>query len=238
MSTDYSILHIYTEHPDHGLYVIARFYEGDIGVTGGGAGWQSVQRPQMDPITAWRGPTDSYTMEIPLIFDVLDQKGADIEVRCRTFERMYGALEQNGGQPPLLILNANGALPNDVYNFPPLRWVISEPPTWGEQLRNDSGRRVSQVITAKFMHYVAYDEFTRTKSAAKALAPHTTIAKGGDTYNKIAARFLKNYGGVKWGNRLARFNGARDGASRPQPGQIVKLPSVTQIKDWGRTPRR
>lgn len=238
-ATDFSLLRIYTENPHDGLYVVGRVYDGTINITGGGGGWQSVQIPLKHPKSVWRGATDVYTMEVPLIFDVLDQDGADIEARCRAFEKMYGALvDDSAGQPPLLVLNANGAIPNDVYNFPPLRWVIPEPPTWGEQLRNSNGRRVRQIITAKFMKYSAYDELSRSKSAQNARPANTTTARGGDTYNKIAARALKQYGGLRWGNRLAQLNGARDGAAKLQPGQLVKLPTASDIKVWEHSPRR
>lgn len=235
--TDYSILHVYTEQPN-GLRFISRFYDGTINVTGGGAGWQAVQRPQRAPITAWRGPTDSYTMEIPLILDTLDQKHADVEGRCRTIEKMSGTLVSGFVQPPVLILDANGALQNDVYNFPPLRWVIPEPPVWGEQLRRrDDGKRVRQLVTIKFMLYTAYDSLSRSKSV-KVSSGHSTTARAGDTYRKIAARELKHYGGIRWANRLAQLNGARDGASKPLKGQVILLPTVEQIKLWERTPRR
>jgi hypothetical protein len=235
----FNTLQVYTEFPDNGLYFIALFGEGTVKITGGGGGWQSVQRPQDNPITAWRGPTDSYCMEIPLIFNNFTNGKGDVEGACRTLEKMYGALETTSGQPPLLILNANGALPNDVYNFPPLRWVIPDPPDYGEAIRDEvTGKRLRQIVTVKFMHYVAYDEFTRSQSNNQHGTPNTTIVKGGETYNKIAARALKKYGGAKLGNRLAHLNGARDGAVKPKPGQTIKLPTAAQAKSWAHSPRR
>lgn len=235
--TDYSILHVYTEQAG-GLRFISRFYEGDINITGGGGGWVSVQRPQRNPDTSWRGPTDAYAMEIPLILDTLGQKEADVEGRCRTIEKMAGQLVGAYQQPPVLILDANGALQNDVYNFPPLRWIIPDPPVWGEQLRRRSdGKRVRQCVTIKFQLYTAYDSIARTNEH-HVPSSHSVIAKAGDTYKKIAARELKQYGGIRWANRLAQLNGARDGASKPLKGQVILLPSTEQIKLWERTPRR
>lgn len=237
--TNFAKLWVYTE--DKSLQFQSLVGEGTINITGGGGGWQSVTRPQNDPVTVWRGPTDAYTMEIPLIldvFDAADHLGWDVEGRSRTLEQMCGALTSPVRQPPLLVLNANGGIPNDVYNFPPLRWVIPEPPVYGDQLRNESGRRVQQMVTVKFMKYTAYDELTRSKSAQQAKPNNTTVARGGDTYNKIAARALKQYGGVRWGNRLAQFNGAKDGAAKPQPGQLVRLPTAQDIKQWQSSSRR
>jgi hypothetical protein len=236
--TNYSILHVYTENPHNGLQFISRVYEGTINITGGSGGWQSVPRPLNDPVSVWRGPQTVYTMEIPLVFDVYDQPGADIEDRCRTLELMCGTHTSPVAQPPLLVLNANGGIPNDVYNFPPLRWVVPDDPVWGDQLRNENGRRSRQVVTVKFMKYAAYDELTRSKNAQQSKPNNTTVARGGDTFNKIAARDLKQYGGVRWGNRLAQLNGARDGAAKPQPGQLVRLPTTQDIKQWQSTARR
>jgi nucleoid-associated protein YgaU len=234
--TDYSLLHVYEENQP-GLFITFRMYEGDHKITGGGAGWSSVQRPQKHPLTAWRGDTDQYCMEIPLIMDTFSTSGSTVERDCRQLERMYGALTSPASQPPLLILNANGALQNDVYHFPPLRWIIPEPPTWGEQTRRN-GQRVRQIVTVKFMVYAAYDEFTRQKSQNTNKVASQVIVRAGDTYSSIAARYLKAYGGARWANYLAHFNGAKDGASHPLPGQTVKLPSSAQVKQWESSPRR
>jgi hypothetical protein len=236
---NYTKLWVYTE--DAQLKFDSLVAEGTINITGGGGGWESVAIPQDSPISVWRGAQAVYTMEIPLVFDVIDAPDSlnwDVEDRCRTLEQMYGALTSPATQPPVLILNANGAIPNDVYNFPPLRWVISEPPTWGDQLRDSNGRRVQQFVTVKFMKYSPYDELTRNKSVRNAQPSHTVIAKGNDTYNKIAARSLKHDGGIKWGNRLAQLNGAKDGAAKVLPGTLVKLPTASQIKTWQHSSRR
>lgn len=238
--TDYSLLNVYTEQPAAGLSITFRIGDGTINVTGGSGGLLAVPRPQDNPLTAWRGPQDAYVMEIPLVMHIgnYQTQPSDIEDDCRTLERMCGALVSPAQQPPLLVLNAGGALQNDVVNFPPLRWVISDSPTWGEQWRNGSGRRYCQMVTVKFMNYVAYDELTRSKSAGQSQAANQTIAKTGDTYKSIAARALAQYGGIKWANRLAQLNGARDGAATLQKGQVVKLPTLAMIQQWGKTPRR
>jgi hypothetical protein len=233
--TDYTFVRIYDEYTN-GLVITARLYEGDINISGSGGGWTAVQRPQRDPLTAWRGGTDSYTMEIPLLFDTLTS-GGNVEGQCRTLEKMAGVLTSAFVQPPILIVNAHGALANDYVNFPALRWIIPEPPVWGEQLRGMDGKRVRQVVTVKLMHYTAYDKLSRDKTHT-APSNRTVKAKTGDTYNKIAARELKAYGGIRWGNRLAQLNGSRDGAAKPLAGREVKLPTVAQIKLWERTPRR
>lgn len=239
MSTDFSLLKVYTETPHEGLSVTFRFYTEPPDISGGGGGWQAVQRPQDSVVTSWRGPTDGYTMSLNLIMDTFTSKsGKDIESDCRTLEKMYGALVSPVVQPPLLILDANGALQNDVYNFPPLRWVISDPPTYADVLRV-KGRRVRQVVTIKFLKYTAYDELTRSKDTSQGQALNTFKASSQvNTFKKAAAKYLKASGGARWANYLAQLNGVRDGTAFILPGRTYKLPTSQQIADWKKQPRR
>lgn len=247
----YGQIWIYTEENPPKLLVYGYIGDGQINITGGGGGWESVAIPQDSPVSVWRGSQNVYEIEIPIMFDTYDKivgntvidgkvvyQNYDVESQCRTLEQMYGALTNPVTEPPLLIINAAGAIPNDVYNFPPLRWVISEEPQWGEQLRNDQGRRTRQAVTVKFMKYSPYDAIGKGASAKGAQPAHTTIAKANETYNKIAARALKNSGGVRWGNRLAQLNGAKDGAALARAGVFVKLPTAAQLNAWKHSSRR
>jgi len=235
---DHSLLQIYTEDPRSDIVLLARFGDGTITTTGGGGGWVAVPRPQKKTITVWRGPQDGYQHEIPLVFDTWGNTVKPIEQEMGFLEEASGVDMFNNTQPPTLILNAGGALPHDVIHSPQLRWIIPEEPVWGEAIRRrDTGDRVRQLVTVKFMVFTAADELTRSTP------PHVSsktlyIAKKGDTYTKIAARLLKNEGGARWGNRLAQLNGARDGASSPKVGQSVKIPTSEQVKQWKQTPRR
>jgi hypothetical protein len=239
MRADYSLLTVRAAPPATGMSVTFKFYTEAPNVSGGGGGWQAVPRPQQNTVTAWRGAQDAYCMELNLILDTFTSRsGEDVEVDCRTLEKMCGVLTSPVSQPPLLILDANGALQNDVYNFPPLRWVISDPPTYGEVNRNAKGRRIRQAVTVKFMQYVAYDELTRTKTTASQGAPANTFiaTQGIDTYKKAAARYLKS---TKWASRLAQLNDPKANAStKLVPGGRYKLPNAEQLKDWAKTPRR
>lgn len=250
MSTDYSLLKVYTDsssgYADNrsgGLAITFRFYQNAPNISGGGGGWESVQRPQNSATTAWRGPTDVYTMELDLLMDTFTagpgDKKKDIEADCRTLELMYGALTSPVAQPPLLILDANGSLQNDVYNFPSLRWVIAEPPAYADVLRNGSGRRVRQAVTVKFMHYVAYDALTRSKNLVSQndRAHQFQATKSINTFRKAAAHYspMRN---ARWGTRLAHLNGKRDATANLLPGRWYKLPTQAQFKDWNKTSRR
>lgn len=235
-SPDFSILQFYPEDASSNISLRAYFGEGTITTTGGGAGWVAVPRPQKKVITVWRGPQDAYTHEIPLIFDTWSTTGQSIEDQMGDLEQVSGVDTFVNEQPPLLILNAGGALPHDVAHSPQLRWVIPEEPVWGEAIRIGS-ERVRQLVTVKFMAFNQADELSRT--VPKQVTSKTTyIAKKGDTYRRIAAKELKNDGGARWANRLAVLNGARDGASSPKVGQTVKIPTPAEVKTWGQKPRR
>lgn len=231
---DYSWFEIYTVSPDDGLYIRAQFDEGTIERSGGGGGWKSVMRPQRRPLTAYVGPDTSFTYRIPLVFDGY-RRGNSMLPQLRDLEKMAGVMVPGDPKPPLLIINANGALEHDVFHEPGNRWVIPEMPTYGDQLLNDEGHIVQMHIKVPLMLHTADDRLSRAKQVARA---KYVTARSGDTYNKIAARALKAYGGQRWGNRLAHLNGARDGASRPHVGQLVRIPTAAQVESWRRTPRR
>lgn len=233
---DYSLLSIYTELP--GLSLTARFYTDAPAPKGGSGGYTAVPRPLDSAVTAWTGFTDSYTMPLNIILDSYTASPArDVEADINTLEKMAGTFTRS--EPPLLILNAGGALQHDVVNRPKARWVVNDSPDWGEVLRNAQGRRVRQVVTVPFMLYVPYDALSRTKSTADSAPRNTFMATAAvDTFKKAAAHYLNSYGGAKWANRLAQLNGARDGAAKLKLGQRYTLPTVTQIKSWEKTPRR
>jgi hypothetical protein len=234
--TDYSLLKVYTELP--GLSLTARFYQDPPDVEGGAGGYEAVPRPQSNAVTAWRGFSDGFTMSLNLILDSYAARPPrDIENDCGVLDKMAGALGRT--QPPLLILDAGGALQHDVVNRPAARWVISDPPAYADVLRNADGRRVRQVVTVKFMLYIAYDGLSRTVDVSR-IAPKNTfiVTSSIPTFKAAAAKYLKSYGGAKWGNRLAQLNGLRDGTATLPPGQRFKLPTPAQVKAWEKTPRR
>lgn len=230
------VLTVYTETP--GLLLNARFYQEAPQQTGGSGGFVAVQRPEDGPVTAWRGFQDGFTFSLNLIMDSYTARPArNIEADCLALDKMAGLFGHE--QPPLLILNAGGALQYDYVNRPTARWVISDPPDYADVYRDSNGQRIRQVATVKFMLYVAYDAFSRTKSTARNAPKNTFVATTQvDTFKTASARYLKSYGGHRWANRLAQLNGYRDGMAKLPLGQRFKLPTVAQIKDWERTPRR
>ena len=234
--TDFSLLSIYTELP--GLSLTARFYTDPPAPKGGSGGFTAVPRPLDSAVTAWTGFQDGYTMPLNIVLDSYTARPArDIERDVTTLEKMAGTLGRS--EPPLLILNAGGALQHDVVNRPKARWVIASDPDWGDVLRNEHGRRVRQVVTVPFMLYVPYDALSRTKSTNDHAPRNTFLATGTvDTFKKAAAKYLNSYGGAKWANRLAQLNYARDGAAKLEIGRRYMLPTPAQIKSWEKTPRR
>lgn len=250
MSTDYSLLHVYTQRGGpKGDSITFRFYQDPPNISGGGGGFQAVQRLQNAAIVAWRGPSDAYTMELNLIMDAyasLPPKGRargwqapDIEADCRTLDKFSGTFVHPVTQPPLLVLDANGALQNDYYHMPSALWVIPEQPTFSDVLRNSKGMRTRQVVTVKFMHYLGYDELTRNKniSAQNDHSHQFETTPKVNTFKKAAAHYapMRN---AKWGMRLAQLNGKRDPTAKLMPGRWYKLPTQAQFNDWQKTSRR
>lgn len=233
---DFSWIEVYSEIPSDNLIFRARLGEEPIKQSGGGAGWNSVQRPQKRPLVVRRGPTTAFTLTIPIVFDGYTEVRS-VESDIRALEKMAGINVDGDPEPPLLVINGNGAIPWDVFAYPQGRWVVDDTQLdWGEALRHATrGFRMRQLVTVPFMLYTADDQLSRSKQVASA---RYTTARAGDTFAKVAARDLKQYGGARLGNRLAQFNGKRDGAQKLEPGQLVKLPTAAQVQDWLRKPRR
>ncbi len=231
----YQTLSIYPLDADINIRLNAWFGDGTINTTGGGAGWVAVPRPQNKVITAWRGPQDGFQHEIPLIFDAW-QSGQSLETQMGNLEQLAGVDMFELTRPPLLIIDANGALPHDYVHSPQLNWIIPEEPVWGESIRV-KGERVRQLVTVKFMAYTQVDDLSRS-TPRKVSTKYVYTAKQGDTYKSIAARKLKSDGGARWANRLAQLNGHRDGSAQVGAGQQVKLPTPDELRKWKQTTRR
>lgn len=231
---DYSWIEIYSPAVDSSLYIKGQFGPGEVKQSGGGGGWKSVPRPLRRPLTPYLGPQDSFTYEIPIMFNGW-RKGNSMVPQLKTLEKMAGILQPGDPTPPLLIINAQGSLMHDVYHEPGNRWVIPETPTIDSQALDRDGNVVQFFATVQFMIYTADDRLARAKQVSKA---HYAVARAGDTFNRVAARELKKHGGARWGNRLAQLNHARDGAVKLKVGVLVRLPTPDQIKSWERSPRR
>ncbi len=235
--TDYGYVAIYPQDPHRGSPLVVRYDQGTIAPTGGGTGWVPKPRPYRRPLTVWLGPQAPYSFPLPLLFDGWDS-GDSQEADIRALEIWAGVNVAHDPEPPTLIIDAGGALPHDFVNAPQNLWVISDITT-GDALRDpQTGERLRQSITPTFMLY--------TQDAALARLPGKNIgsgrsvkAKAGDTYNKIASRYLRPYGGAKLGSRLSTFNGQRGGGGKTLgPGQIVKIPPASTLEQWKRGARR
>jgi hypothetical protein len=238
--TDFSFMEFYPEdHVFEGrvLRVRARYGTGGtnaIDTKGGGANWEDVEIPYQEPLTVWRAPKEAYGHRIPLVLDGL-ANGTDVEDACEMVELMAGVL--NGTppiEPPQLILNGYGAIPHDYVRDPSLRWIIPQPPEWGEAIRRDSdGARVQQEFTVTFKVWRSDPTLQRTTSPPqKGRIYH---ARHGDTFEAIAVRVLKH---ANWGTRLANFNGSHNAREHLFPGQEVRLPDRSEERIWARTRRR
>jgi hypothetical protein len=209
---------------------------GFIETKGGGGYWEEITRPYLQPLTVWRGAKEAYQHKIPLL---LDGWSDDNYIRPAIAEvnEMAGVL--NGDEePPLLLINGSGTVPHDVTHSPNLRWVIKEPPEWGEPTITERGVWVRQAFTVTFMvHNSDLTQRLERNSAAK--RPHAR-AKAGDTFEAIAAR-PRDKGGLgkaKWGTRLANLNGRQHAHEHLHTGQEVLLPTKQEEAEWERTRRR
>lgn len=226
---------------DPPLLLNAQFAEGGP-VPVWSTGWAVVQRPRRRSITEWQG-TDPLRIDLKLLIDSFQtNEGVETEASCRTLERMSG-LDQNDPEPPVLIVNAEGAIPHDYHEASHVRWVI-EKLTWGDSLRNYYGNRIRQYVDVTIMQYIA-DELLEQVSVARkrnsgpsgrrntgrlpararnvrkpgASSKRYTV-KAGDTLSKIAAAKLGSW--KRW-KEIAKLNNIRD-PRKLRVGQVLRLP--------------
>lgn len=118
---------------------------GDDTLEGGVGGWEVLERPTREAMTAWRG-TPGVTWTLPLSLDNLEE-GISVE-RDVQLLKAWGAPVAALGRPPELVVTARvGRAPATA------RWVINGI-EWGSQLRNDSDDRIRQDLTLTLLQYV------------------------------------------------------------------------------------
>lgn len=232
--TDLSFIEIYTASA-HGprLNIRARFGEGEVKQKGGGGVWEEVKRPYLPPLTVWRGPSESFQYEIPILFDGFSNEHSVTKAK-RELDLMAGVL--NGDkEPPLLILNASGTLDYDYEDFPHLQWVLKEPPEWTERvLKEDNGDLIRTMAKVTLMVFNS-SELTQRHEVNKSAERSITHAKAGDTFESIAHHRLGRAG---WGTRLANLNGRQNAREHLHTGQEVLLPDDQETDTWERSRRR
>lgn len=218
------------------LNIRCRFGDGQIETKGGGGVWEEVVRPYLQPLTVWRGPKEAYSHKIPLLLDGWTDEN-DIRPAIAEINEMAGVL--NGDEePPLLIINGHGTVPHDITHSPHLRWVIKEPPEWGETVLTERGVWVRQAFTVTFIRHVS--DLTQRLERGKAPKRAHAHARAGDTFESIAAR-PRNKGGLghsHWGTRLANLNGRQNAREHLHTGQEILLPNKQEEHAWERSRRR
>ena len=222
------------------------FGDGELKTSGGGGGWEEKHRPYLPPLTVWKGPTESYTHKIPVMLDAYGkwddtQKGGPtssvIQRQKWEIEKLAGVLVhlKKGSlpEPPELILDAAGTIPHDETSEPGKHtWIISEPPEWGETIRNEQGVLVRQ---AGVLTFKIFESDISLERSAPAKQPYYRLhADGKKTFEEIA-KGERSWGPKRasFGTKLARLNHAHNARHVPKRGTITG-PSPKQLEEWKR----
>jgi hypothetical protein len=210
---------------DDGTTVRAFLAEDAPKLTAGG-GVEGVNRPGRRAITTWRG-YEAFQMSIAMMIDGF-RSGTSVEAACRNLEVLSGAMVADDPAPQKLVV-IGPSVPHSFAKASQNRWVISEPPDWGDVLRNGSGDRIRQTVTVTLSLWTETDQLERVKPRKAAPKYTVTVAHQGDTYLKIAAREL---GTQRLGRKLAQLNDDRDPAKELPRGHKVRLPSAHTLDEW------
>lgn len=218
---------------DGSLAVVALLGDGMPEVTGGG-GWIAVDRPKRRPVTVWEAP-EAVGMTLPLLLDG-HASDTSVEGEVRVIERMAGALVAGDVQPPALIVTGK-AVPHSYEDAAQNRWVIAEPPEWGDAIRNQDGDRTRQPVTLSLLLHNPPEKLERLTPATAAPSYRVAVAKQGDTFQSMAQRELGN---ILLAGELAQLNRDKGpaefkhahAATRIRTGAQVRLPSRKLQQQW------
>ena len=217
---------------DPSLSFKAYFDETTVKVTDGYGGWEKVTRPRRRSLTVWQG-RNGLALQFGFILDnYADGSGLAVERAARALSRM-GGVGLGDDEPPLLTLDANGAIPHDVKDDPHLSWVLDDI-DWGDSLLNPEGHRVRIQGTLTLSQFIEDQHLSRLSSVQKR-RKRKKAAKGkhkkgskvkrykvkrGDTLRKIAAKLLGD--ADRW-REIAKLNNIRDPKSL-KVGDTLRIP--------------
>ena len=202
--------HLYTFNSSDGTKVVVLRGSEPPRMTGGGGGWQIVQRPRRLGLTQWQG-REPYQMDVPVLFDGWAD-GDDVEADIARLNQMQ--MGKNSDPPPTLQID--GAVP-----VKGIRWVIAGI-EWGTNViwvSGVNGRPVRQRQDAvvKLLQYVKDD---RLVISNKSTAPRRHIYKKGETLRGLAQKYYKD--ASKW-KKIADANKIRD-PRNIKPGTSLRIP--------------
>jgi nucleoid-associated protein YgaU len=205
--------------------------DGPATVTQGYGGWQEIARPGRRSATTWSG-FQPFAIDLPLMLDGFDQD-VSVEPAITALEAMAGrGSRAPGGEPPKLIVNTAGVMPQDSVAYPDGRWVITAL-DWDAEgtIVGDAGDRVRTAVRVSLLQHLDANtledrlvaEIRRRSSTAsgKSGRQRTYRAKQGDTLVSIARSQLHDPG--RWPD-IKKLNGIRDPRAALKPGRVIKLP--------------
>jgi hypothetical protein len=195
--------------------------------TVGGGGIEPVTRPQRRPLTPYRTP-EAPGLTLSLLLDGWSD-GRSVEADCRTLERMASMFLPSDPGPSKLIVVGEAVPHCSITEAVRHRWLISDPPAWGEALRDSTGARLRQQVTLTLLLSTEAEELEQIKPRQPKPNYKVAVAHQGDTYLKIAARRL---GSQRLGRKLAQLNDERDPTKTIPTGHKVRLPSDHLLGTW------
>ena len=167
---------IYCADPPRGLIVLLG--PDPLKLTGGGGGWELVNRPHQTSMTLWQGG-DPYSLQLPLMLDDYPERGG-VERAMRVLNRL---VKGDDDSEPGVVEIGGVPLPVD-------EWVI-ESIDYGDPIRAvDDLRLLRQPCTLMLREFVPpeYLQLRRRSLLKPKRRTRVIKVKRGDTPAKIARR--------------------------------------------------
>lgn len=175
------------------------------------SGWQETTRPLMKATPEWTGkPLER--LVLPILLDAWDEDGSV----QGSLDTLLGLMARPGGQPTPPTVTCRGPrLPVDAA----ARWVVEAVDIGDDVLFTTSGDLARQDVVVTLMEQPADRPTVLRISSAR---PRTiTLAKAGDTLEKIARRELRS---AKKVTVLRKLNPGVKAGKKIPAGQVIVLP--------------
>lgn len=190
-------------------------------ITGGGANWEEVARPERDPLTDFVG-NSLITVDVPVLFNGWPRENVGPEVR----QVLDLARGWRGNRPPHFI--AEGPFPYSGHDF------VMRIPEMGPSLLSDGGALVRQAMTLKLLEWqdpakVRFRRHGKHSGPARPpgldeamIAPTSIRLKRSENLLEVEHRYR---GGDAFGAKaLGEINGIRDIMKKLPKGTKIYLP--------------
>jgi|SRR5215469_6028550 len=191
-------------------------------ITGGGARYDTIQRPRRNGQIQWTGD-DPYTMDVPILFDGWDQEIVSMRNVERDIQQVNNMMHSPGAWVAPVTIKITGAVPVKGGT-----WVITgidygDMVIWDTD-KHGKGYRMRQDAVLHLLQFLP-ETVLRLNTKAGTTIPH--VVKAGETLQSIANRAKTTPAAIKKANNIRDPKSIKAGQRL-----LVPVPSLKDVFEW------